>query len=426
MKIVLKGVNHETAPVELRERLACQAPQEENQGLKEVAGVHEAAVISTCNRLEVVFTTEDPQAASGRVTEFLCRRHQVTPGEIEASLYVKSGLEAVAHLFRVACGLDSMVLGETQILGQIKDAYQFATLAGTTATILNRLFHKSFAVAKRVRTETGIGTAEVSVAHAAVELALKIFGDLGHKTALLLGAGEMGELTAEHFLSHGGGRIMVVNRSLERGVDLARRYHGQAHSWDELADVLVRADVVICSTGATTAVITPDLVKKAQKARRRRPLFFIDIAVPRDVDPDVGAMSNVFLYDIDDLTQVVDQNLARRQKEAVAARRIVEEEAYAFGKWIDGLALVPTITALTQKADDIRQAELARTMRSFGPLTGEQREALDQMTLALTRKLLHDPIMFIKRDFHKSDPKSDLAFVRRLFNLNGPEDDESG
>lgn len=428
MSIVLVGLNHKTAPVEVRERLACRDPAAETLALKGLPEVRETVIISTCNRLEVLYLSDRVESSLEAVKEALCATHQLGRDQFEAALYVHRDLEAVRHLFRVAASLDSMVVGEPQILGQIKEAFRTAVGVQATGAVLNRLLHKTFAVAKRVRTETGIGAAGVSVGHAAVELASKIFGDLGERRALLVGAGEMAELTAEHLLAQGVAGLIVVNRSFERAVALARSWNQAAMAWEELPAALARADVVVCSTGSDRPVITADLVRPGLKRRKRRPLFLIDIAVPRDVEPAVGDLSNVFLYDIDDLTEVAQNNLAQRAQEAVRAEAIVAEEVLGFAAWLESLATVPTITALTGKAEDIRLAELAKTRKSLWELTPEQVEALDLMTQALVKKLLHDPIRFLKEGGrHGHDREAHLALARRIFNLNAlgkPEDKE--
>jgi glutamyl-tRNA reductase len=419
MSIVLLGLNHQTAPVEIRERLACRDPGAETAAVKGLDAIREAVIISTCNRLEVLHVSDEPDTSVAAVTDLLSRLHAIGPGEFSSALYVHRELEAVRHLFRVAASLDSMVVGEPQILGQIKDAYRTAVGIKATGAILNRLLHKTFAVAKRVRTETGIGAAGVSVGHAAVELASKIFGDLGERRVLLIGAGEMAELTAEHLLGQGVAGLTIVNRSLDRAVELARRFRGQARAWEELPAALTEADVVICSTGAERPVVTVELVKGTLRGRRRRPLFLIDIAVPRDVAPGVGDLPNVFAYDIDDLTEVARTNLGRREAEAVRAEAIVAEEVLGFAAWLESLATVPTIAALTGKAEDIRLSELARTLKGLGALTPEQIESLDLMTQALVKKILHDPIRFLKEGGrHGHDREAHLALTRRIFNLN--------
>ena len=426
MNLVLVGLNHKTAPVEVRE---CLAPEEQEVGqrLQEVLGlpgVREAFMVSTCNRVEVLVAAEaEPGEAAARVQGWLANGAPLAPGQVEECLYVRSGQEAVRHLYRVAASLDSMVVGEPQILGQIKSAYRTAAEAGATRTVLNRLLHKTFQVAKRVRSETNIGGAAVSISYAAVELARKIFDDLGGLSALLVGAGEMAELAAEHLLGNGVERVLVANRTLERAVELNRRLggaEGQAYGLEDLAQVLGRVDIVITSTGAPEPVITLEMARRALKRRRGRPVFFIDIAVPRDVEPRVGELDGCFVYDIDDLSQVVEANRAGRMEEARRAERIVAEEVVKFSHWLEGLEVVPTIAELSGKAETIRQRELKRTLRDLGDIPPEQAQALDRLTRAVVKKILHDPIMFLKEQAHSKSEQTrreQLALVRRLFKL---------
>ena len=428
MNLVLVGLNHKTAPVEVRECLAPDTPEDRRCLLGEalkLPGVREAFLVATCNRVEVLALAEDETAATESLRAWLSRGKAVGAAEVEGSLYAHAGKEAVRHLFRVAASLDSMVVGEPQILGQIKEAYREASVDGATKTVLNRLLHKTFQVAKRVRTETAIGDSAVSVSYAAVQLAKKIFDELDGLTALLIGAGEMAELAAEHLRGQGVARVLVANRTLERAVELSQRFGGGgggggAFSLDDLPDVLSQADIVIASTGASEPVITYELAKAANRRRRGGPLFFIDIAVPRNVSPKVAELDGCFVYDIDDLTQVVEANRAGRQGEARAAERIVAEEVVKFSRWLDSLEVVPTITELTGKAEEIRQAEMERTLKNLNGLGEGQVEALDMLTKALVKKLLHDPIMFLKEQSHvKSDQtrQSQIALTRRMFKL---------
>ena len=428
MNLILLGLNHKTAPVEVRE---CLAPAAEDlpkllRAALDLPGVREAFMVSTCNRVEVLAAAEDDdRAAPALLKDWLIAGKPLTPQQAEESLYLYTDADAVRHLFRVASSLDSMVLGEPQILGQIKDAYRTATQAGSTRTVLNRLLHKTFQVAKRVRTETSIGGAAVSVSFAAVELAKKIFDDLTGLKALLIGAGEMAELAAEHLKGQGAAEVMVANRTLERAVELARRFGGGgAFGLDDLPEVLAQADIVISSTGATEPVITYDLAKKAQRIRRGRPMFFIDIAVPRDVEYRVDELDGCFVYDIDDLTQVVEKNRQGRQDEARAAERIVAEEVVKFSRWLRSLEVVPTISELTGKAETIRAAELKRTLKDLNGIGPDQAAAVDRLTQALVKKILHDPILFLKEQTHgktEDTKRSQMALIRRMFKLGEEE-----
>jgi len=420
MNLLLCGVNHKTAPVALREKLAGLIPDvgpayEQVQTWPEVS---ESLLYTTCNRVELMCVTEMPAAAADRVREFFARHPEIAPGDLEDSFYLHRDREAVQHFFRVAASLDSMVVGEPQILGQVKQAYRQATEHHATGPILNRLVHKAFSVAKRVRGETGIGDHAVSVSYAAVTLAKKIFGDLAGKNVLLLGAGEMAELALEHLKGQGVAGITVANRTLERGVALARRFGGEAVSLEEVPDQLLSADILISSTGAGEVLVTRDMVKGVMRRRKQRPLFLIDIAVPRDLDPGINDLDNVYLYNIDDLTEVVEQGWQRRQHEAIKAERLVAAETLKFLHWLETLAVYPTIIALKDKAEAICQAELKKTVSQLGPLTPEQRQALEVLTGSITQKLLHDPILFLKRNRRPRRPEQELDLVRRLFNLD--------
>lgn len=420
MRVVVIGLNHKSAPVEVRERLAVE-PDQARQLLRQLVGldgVNEAVVVSTCNRVEALVVAETNQAPE-QVVNVLAARGGMNPGQLKGAVYVHEGPEAVRHIFRVGAGLDSLVMGEPQILGQMKDAYRLATAAGTTRSVLNRLMHKAFQVAKRVRTATGIGAAAVSVPYAAVKLAQRIFGELEGLVAMLVGAGEMAELAAEHLLGQGVSRLVVANRTFSRAEELARRFRGEAVALTELGDALGKVDIVITSTGSPEPIITPSLAAGAIRSRRGKPVLFIDIAVPRDVHPEVGGVDGCFLYDIDDLTQVVQDNIAARRAEALKAEAIVSEEVEKFCQWLEGLSVVPTIAALTAKAEEIRQAELAKTLKALGPEASRHAQALEAMTRALVKKLLHDPIAFIKTQGTKPEAirSQHLAVVRRIFNL---------
>ena len=418
--IILIGLNHRTAPVEVREKLSFAGQKVEPVNLfLEIPVVREVLFLSTCNRVELLMVSREPEAAVEMSKELWGRTNQIEPALFEPHLYYFRNEEAVRHLFRVAAGLDSMVLGEPQILGQLKDAYRRAAERRATGVILNRLLHKAFSVAKRIRSETGIGSHAVSVSYAAVELAKKIFGNLSDKQAMLIGAGEMAELAAQHLLNHGVKKIIVANRTLSRALELARQFRGEAISLEEIEDYLLKVDIVISSTGAPHYILTADQVKRLMRPRKLRPIFFIDIAVPRDIDPAANEIENVFLYDIDDLKAVVEENLAFRRKEALRAERIIEEEVLKFKHWLEQLKVYPTIVALRQKAEEIRRRELEKTLSHLKTkLPPEDREALEVMTRSLVNKLLHDPIIYLKNRYHR-DGQQVVDFTRKLFNLDG-------
>lgn len=425
MNLVLLGLNHKTAPVALREKVAGMVTDLDAayQDLQNQPALSEFLLYATCNRVESLCATAEPDAAIAQMRAFFTGR-DISPEELDESLYIHQDRDAVQHLFRVAASLDSLVIGEPQILGQIKEAYRQATHNRATGPILNRLLHKTFSVAKRVRRETGIGDHAVSISYAAVTLGRKIFGSLAGKTAVLVGAGEMAELALEHLKSDGIGRIIVANRTLERGLQLAQRFGGEAVSLEELADQLLHADIIISSTGSPQHLLTREQVKGAMRRRKYRPLFFIDIAVPRDLDPAINDLDNVYLYNIDDLKEVVEFNWQRRQQEAVKAERLVAAETVKFLEWLQTLEVFPTIIALKEKADRICEAELEKTLKQLPPLTEEQRQSLEVLTQSITQKLLHDPIIFLKGYHHPQRPTRELDTVRRLFNLDLDRDAE--
>ena len=427
-RIVLIGLNHKTAPVEIRERfnVVCVDTSGPLADLARLRSLRESFYLSTCNRMEVLFTTPTLDEGISAVVGLLASIYGQTGAALKPYLYTYIDQDAVKHLFRVACSLDSMVVGEPQILGQIKDSYRQATEVKTSGVILNRLLHKSFSVAKRVRTETRIGSNAVSISYAAVELAKKIFGELKGKIALLIGAGEMAELAAEHLLANGVERIVVANRTLERALVLARRFNGSTVPWEELVEELKQIDIIISSTGSPEPILTGEQVKKRMRARRNRPLFFIDIAVPRDIDPKVNRIDNVYLYNIDDLQGIVEINRAERLKEAARAEHIIAAEALRFDAWLRTLEVVPTIVSLREKAEQIREAEVHKTLSQLGSLSGEQIEAIQVLTQSVVNKMLHDPILFLKRTSTRSRKDFYLDVTRKLFHLDEdqPETEE--
>ena len=420
MEIGLIGLNHKTAPVELREKLsaACTQTGPAVEVLKALPTVQETLFLTTCNRVEILFTAEGLDEAFKGFLETWSRDLHQAPAELQGCIYTYRADEAVRHLFRVAASLDSLVVGEPQILGQIKEAYREASQSRSTGVILNRLLHRAFSTAKRIRTETGIADHAVSISFAAVELAKKIFQELAGKKVLLIGAGEMAELAAEHLLNNKVAEIVVANRTLERAQELAHRWRGRAVPLEEVPSVLVQTDIVISSTGSPDLLIQRSQVKAIMKQRRQRPLFFIDIAVPRDIDPGVNDLDNVYLYDIDDLQGVVTQNMAARKNEAVEAERIVQEEAVKFRTWLNGLEIVPTIVALRQKLEEIRLGELKRAGGVLQELTPDQLKAVELVSQSMVNKILHDPITFLKRAGNRQQVSEQVDLAQKVFNLN--------
>ena len=419
LDILLVGLNHKTAPVEIRECIGF-AEDESDQALHDLHAldaVREVILVSTCNRVEVLMTTPDRDAAARQVIALLSESNNIPAAEFEDKLYQHAGDDAVRHIFRVAASLDSMVVGEPQILGQIKEAYRKAAFQRTSAVILNRLLHKTFLVAKRVRTETGIGDHAVSISYAAIELARKIFGDLEGRKVLLIGAGEMAELAVEHLIRNRADAVQVANRTFERGVELARRFNGLAIRMEEIAQGLEAVDIVISSTGASEYVIRRNQIKGVMRRRRNRPLFFIDIAVPRDIDPDINRMNNIYVYDIDDLKGVIEENIEDRQRAAVKGERLVDEAVIRFRQWYENLEVVPTIVSLRRKFEQVIRAEVARTCIG-GDARGVEEDALDKMVNALVNKILHDPTTLLKREEGHGNKAQMLAVLRKLFKLD--------
>ncbi len=423
-EIVLVGLNHCTAPVAIREQITFPGNESGATTKKflSIKGVTEAIVISTCNRSEVLLVAEEYHHAMDEAIKLISKVHGVAVGSFANFLYLKKGREAVHHVFRVASSLDSMVLGEPQILGQVKDSYRRATYVSATGPILNRLMHKAFFTAKRVRNETGVALAAVSVAYVAVELAKKILGDLSSASVVLLGAGEMAELAARHLASHVANPPTILNRTLENACVLANRLNGRADTLDSMANYLLEADVVITSTGSCENLIKKDQVEKIMKKRRYRPLFLIDIAIPRDVEPAVNDLDGVYLYNIDDLQAIAAENLTERRQEAIRAEKIVEEETTKFMEWILSLTSTPILVAVRQKLEEIRLSELARSNGKLANLTPDQREAVEIITRAIVNKIAHYPVSFLKKT--KSGPKQSLYLdvVQKLFALDSEVD----
>jgi glutamyl-tRNA reductase len=419
-RLVCVGVNHRRAPVELREKVAFNGDEIERAlpEMVKLEGVNEALVLSTCNRVEV-YVAGEPDTSPYQLTQFLHKFHGIEEGVLDEHMFRLVGEDAASHLFRVASSLDAIVVGEPQILGQVKNAYHKAAGVGTCGTTLNQVFHKAFNVAKRVRTETAIASSAVSVSYAGVELARKVLGEITGLQCLLVGAGEMGELAAQHFVERGA-QLLVMNRSYERAHRLAEQYGGAARDITELWDMLTRVDIVLCSTSAPNFVINKDMMKRAAKKRRFRPIFLIDIAVPRDIDPAVGDVEGVFCFDVDDLAEVVEENLEIRRSEADRAEDIVREEVIGFAKKTRERRAVPTIKALQKLANEVAAAEMEKTLAVLGDeATKKQKKSVEAMGKAIVKKLLHTPLMKVKEQSLKGsvDGADLLGALQDLFDL---------
>jgi glutamyl-tRNA reductase len=421
MKVFVVGLNHKTADIDVREKLAFNSSGLED-GLirfKKLPEVHEAIILSTCNRVELYANVSDTIKASESIKTFLSEFHNINKGSLDNALYIYDDVNAVRHLFRVASSLDSMVIGEPQILGQLKDAFEFALEKKTTGILLNKLMKKAISVAKKVRTETRIAENAVSISFAAVELARKIFTDLSKRVCMLLGAGEMAELAAKHLLNNGVKEVMVSNRTYERACELAKEFQGKPVTFDEFIDEMVHTDIVICSTGASKYILMKNQMQRVMKERKQRQVFIIDISVPRNIDPEINDLDNVYLYNIDDLQSVVDANMFERQKEAEKAEKIIEEEIETFLKWQSSLDSVPTIIALRDKAEEIKKEELDKLLNKISGIGEKDKEAIEYMATAIINKLIHPPTMALKEDTEDKDIM--IALIKKLYGINGED-----
>jgi glutamyl-tRNA reductase len=427
MRYQLIGVNHNSAPLEVRERLAIPESRlpDTCRDLTAHPGIEEGMIISTCNRVEVITHTTN---GSADLRGFLHDHFHLTAEELDAHLYEFREKDAVRHVFRVASSLDSMVVGEAQILGQVKEAYATGRAVGSVRGQLDQLFTRAFAVAKRVRSETAVGSSSVSIASVAVELAKKIFGSLQGKNVFIVGAGKMSELAARHLMAHGCASIFVSNRTFERAVGLAQKFDGQAIKFDDLYDSCDRADIVITSTGAPHAIFRREHGEQFLVRRKNRPMFFIDIAVPRDVSPEMAKLDGIFTYDMDDLQQAVTSHVADRRKEAELAEAIISSEVENFKARFEArlhtLDVVPTIVSLQDHLETIRQAEIDRVRSRMGPLTPEQEMAVEALTRGIINKVMHTPITTLKTAARAAEATTVIDVVRRLFNLQGKDSHE--
>jgi glutamyl-tRNA reductase len=422
--LIAFGINHKTAPVEIREKVAF-APEKMEQALHECitqGEVSEAAIISTCNRTEVYFNLHDNEADTHDISALLdwfCQYHQLKKEDVEPYIYLHNNNDAVQHILRVASGLDSLVLGEPQILGQIKDAYSIANQAGTIGRQLNRLFQHTFSVAKQVRTDTAIGANPVSVAFAAVSLAKRIFANLSEHTALLIGAGETTELVAQHLANQGVKKMIVANRTVERAQLLANKFDAEAIALSDMPERLVEADIIIASTASQLPILGKGAVERALKQRKHRPMFMVDIAVPRDIEPEVSDLDDVYLYTVDDLHDVIEEGRQSREEAAVQAEEIIKNQVDHFMGWLRSLEGVDTIRAFREQAEQKRDEQLALAKKQLAAGKDPQ-QVMDDLARTLTNKLIHEPTAQLNQAAY-SGRKEILDTARELFNLEPEE-----
>jgi len=429
MHLIVVGLSHKTAPVEIREKLAVPESRlgEALSRLCTYPGIREGVLLSTCNRVEVYSVVDDVEAGYGRIQEFLADTHlSLSSEQLTPHLYWHTGDRAIAHLFRVAASLDSMIIGESQILGQLKDAFEVALGHKTTGVIMNKVVKKAISVAKRVRTETRIAETAVSVSYAAVELAKKIFSNLDEKTVLLVGAGEMAKLAARHLIAQGVQHVRITTRTPQHAVDLAAKFGGTPVPFEQFKAEMALADIVLVSTGAAHYIVGAEDVERAVEKRGNRPMFLIDISVPRNIDPAVRHVDNAFLFDIDDLTHRVEQNRAERLQEAEKAERMVVEEVGAIIEWMKSLEVTPTIVALRHRVDDIKRAEVDKALGRLGHLSQQDKELVENLASAIVNKLIHRTMVTLKSEVNSSNGPAFVEAARRFFHLDqssleGPE-----
>ncbi|CAM3501194.1 glutamyl-tRNA reductase [Marinicrinis lubricantis] len=426
MHILAVGLNYRTAPVEVREKFALSEQQltEALAGLRQAKSIMECVMVSTCNRTEIYAVVDRLHVCGYHIRAFMEEWFGVPSQEFTKYLYIYEDEQAIEHLFRVTCGLDSMVIGETQILGQIRQAFFTAQAAETTGTFFNMLFKQAITLAKKAHSETSIGENAVSVSYAAVELARRIFGDFTNKQVMIVGAGKMSELTVKYLLDHGTKKIVVVNRTLQRAQDLARQWNGVAVSLDEMEGYLADTDIVISSTGSKEVVIREEHVRGAMKRRGSKPMFFIDIAVPRDIDPNVQNLEQVFLYDIDDLEGIVESNLELRKQEAAKIEQMIDSEIEAFNGWYKTLGVSPVIRALQEKAAAIHRETMDSMLNKLPELTDREIKVIRKLTKSIVNQMMHDPILNLKEMAVQKDADEAIAMFTKFFalepSLQGP------
>jgi glutamyl-tRNA reductase len=418
--LVLVGVNHKTTPVEIREKLAFNQAKLE-ASLEELVSspeIIENIILSTCNRVEIYARVENTDRGIQLLQDFICDYHSISRGNLDQYFYSFCDNQAVEHLFRVSSSLDSMVLGEAQILGQVKDAYSTARSFSSTGMVLNQLFEKAFNVAKKVREETGISERGVSISSAAVELAKKIFEDLENHSVMLVGTGEMAELAAKHLISYGVKTVYVASRTYERAAALAQTLNGCALDFEAFKEEMHKADIIITSTAAPTFIIQKEMMEKAIQKRKNKPIFLIDIAVPRDIAPEVNELENVYLYDIDDLQNVVNANMEERQKEAENAMDIIKHEVTKFNNWFSTLDAVPTIVEMRNRAEGMRKIEVEKNLKNMVHLSTNDKESIHLLTQSIVNKILHKPTINLKKKIQSQDGHIYLKAIRHLFHLD--------
>lgn len=419
MHVIVVGINHKTAPVEIRERLTFD-PLQLGDAMVQLQGkksILENVILSTCNRTEIYAVVDQIHTGRYYIKEFLSQWFQIEKDEFTPFLFIYEEDGALEHLFKVTCGLNSLILGETQILGQVRTSFLLAQEKKTSGTVFNQLFKQAITLAKKAHSNTDIGANAVSVSYAAVELAKKVFGTIENKHVLILGAGKMGELAIENLHGSGATNVTVVNRTYEKAKDLASRFHGKARSMDELQAALMEADILISSTGAKDFVLTKQMVEQIEKKRRGKPLFMVDIAVPRDLDPAIAELEGVFLYDIDDLEGIVQANLQERQKAADTILLMIEEEIVQYKQWLNMLGVVPVISALREKALNIQSETMKSLERKLPNLSEREIKVLNKHTKSIINQMLKDPILQVKELAGTKDADKNLQFFMNIFNI---------
>jgi glutamyl-tRNA reductase len=419
MHIIVVGINHKTAPVEIRERLTFDPSQlgDAMKKLKDKKSILENVILSTCNRTEIYAVVDQLHTGRYYIKEFLSEWFQIEQSEFSPFLFIYEQDGAMEHLFNVSCGLNSLVLGETQILGQVRSSFLLAQEENTIGTVFNQLFKQAVTLAKRAHSETDIGANAVSVSYAAVELAKKIFGQIENKHVLIVGAGKMGELAIQNLHGSGATKVTVINRTYEKAATLASRFNGKAKSMDELNAALIEADILISSTGAKDFVITKKMISSIEKKRKGKPLFMVDIAVPRDLDPALSELDSVFLYDIDDLEGIVEANLQERKKAAETILLMVEAEIVEFKQWLSMLGVVPVISALREKALTIQAETMSSMERKLSHLSERDMKVLNKHTKSIINQMLKDPILQAKELAGSKDAAESLALFMKIFNI---------